>query len=618
VRRLTPILAILLLAAVVRIIGAGHWPVWTDEGWSTWAASDHNLGVILGRVALDRHPPLYFLTLSAWWTLAGYSRIALRFVGIASGLIGIAATYRIGLDWFGRRAAIYAALLLSLLDVAIYYSQEIRHYGWLMLAVALMTLYFLRYLRKPRASLLILYTLSLVFMLYSLYIGVLVLAVQGVVGLFIWRGSWRDKRNLVLAWLAALILYIPWLVVISRQLGILEGGIDGLPTNWDSLVTMAGILFGGQIALSVGLYLLGLWHIAAQPDRGRKSIVWLAQVTIALSGLGLFVFMFIANLRIGMISARTMVYMTPLLMLICGYGLSLLQRREQGILALALVVVSLSTTDFVQPRLNSNTAGEALAADYTPGDLIILENGWDDNAVRYEVMLAIPNGESADIIRTLPWVDNRDQNLPVLPQVDGEIQAHRRVWIVNWYQPSQVIPFLDQGGDGFVRVLSRETATGDQYKSLYKDLLMREVLFERPQDRGNAYGFGGLLALHDWLIAPQVPQGATLHVDLWWSAIQQLSLDYSASVFLQDQSGKIVAQNDAAPGAQPTTQWLPGILKFDRHNMMIPADLPPGVYKVGIDAYWYGDNKQLPVSAASGSVTSSTIAFVGDVLVTAK
>jgi hypothetical protein len=86
VRRLVPILAILLLAATTRIVNAGHWPVWTDEGWSTWAASDHHLDVILDKVSQDRHPPLYFLSLSAWWTVAGNSRIALRFLSIASGI----------------------------------------------------------------------------------------------------------------------------------------------------------------------------------------------------------------------------------------------------------------------------------------------------------------------------------------------------------------------------------------------------------------------------------------------------------------------------------------------------------------------------------------------------
>jgi hypothetical protein len=598
-RRLTPILAILLLAAVTRIVNAGHFPVWTDEGFSTYAASDHRLNVILDRVVTDRHPPLYFLTLSAWWEVAGYSRIALRFLAIAAGLLTVAATYRIGADWFGRQAGIYAALLLSLLDVAIYYSQEIRHYSWLMLAISLMTLFFLRYLRHPRHRTLVYYTLSVTFMLYTLYIGVLILAVQVFVGLLLWRGSRRQKRNLLLAWIAALVLYSPWLIAMSQQLHILAGGIDGYPTTWETLITLAGILLGGQIALMAGLYALGVWRIVDQRD---SSIRWLAQVTIVLCGAGLFFAMFFGNLYFKNLSARTMVYLTPMLMIICGYGLSLIERRPRQLLTAALVVVSLSTTDFVQPRLDSNVAAQALATEYTQGDLIILENGWDDNAVRYEIMLALPDGEQAEIIRTLPWVSNRFQNLPVVPQVEGEIKAHRRVWVVNWLDPAQVVPFLDGGGDGFVRVLTRETPTGAQYKDLYTDQMMRVILFERPDTSGKVYHYSDLLALRDTLIAPDVTQGSALHVDLWWSALKPLPLDYSVGVFLLDDTGKVIVQHDGPPGDQPTTQWLPDTLKFDRHTLTIPATLAPGIYRLGVQVYWYGDNKPLPVDNADYAI----------------
>jgi len=83
-RLLSPIVVILIVAAALRIVNAGHFPVWTDEGWSTWAVSDHSLGAILDKVAHDRHPPLYFVALSGWWTVAGDSRIALRFLSIAA------------------------------------------------------------------------------------------------------------------------------------------------------------------------------------------------------------------------------------------------------------------------------------------------------------------------------------------------------------------------------------------------------------------------------------------------------------------------------------------------------------------------------------------------------
>ncbi len=594
-RRLTPILAILILAAVTRITNAGHWPVWTDEGWSTWAASDHHLDVILDKVAGDRHPPLYFVSLSAWWTLAGDSRIALRFLSIAGGILAVAATYRIGADWFGRTAGAYGALLLAVLDVAIYYSQEIRHYSWLVLSVCLMTLFFLRYLRRPRVSVLILYTLSTVFMLYSLYIGVLILGVQIIVGLFFWRVPLKAKSGVIITWITAGVIYIPWLIALSRQLSTLAGGIAGFPTSFEGLLAVTGILFGGQMALTLGLYVLGLWRIGGQPER---SIRWLAQVTIVLSGIGLLGLMAVANLKIGMLSGRTLVYLTPMLMLVSGYGLSLVERRPQRLLALALVVVMLTTTEFSQPRLDYHVAAQAVATQYTPGDLVILENGWDDNAFRYELMLALPGGEANEpqIVRTLPWVDNRKTPTPVVPQVEDTIKAHQRVWIVNWYQPSQVIPFLDQGNDGFIRAITRETPEGEQYKTLYDAPMVREVLFERPDLTAQPRVYGDLLALRAVVFSDQSVRGTPLHVDLWWSALKPLPLDYSVGVFLMDSSGTVKAQHDGPPGDQPTTKWTPDSLVFDRHSLAIPGDLPAGHYQIGVHVYWYGDGQPLPVA----------------------
>src|SRR5579859_264505 len=88
-------------------------------------------------------------------------------------------------------------------------------------------------------------------------------------------------------------------------------------------------------------------------ERGLGGEVNLPQLTLLLSGAGLLALMFIANLRIGMLSARTLVYLTPMLMLVCGYGLSLIQVPVRDVLALALVVVSISTPTIIQPRLDS-------------------------------------------------------------------------------------------------------------------------------------------------------------------------------------------------------------------------------------------------------------------------
>ncbi len=165
---------------------------------------------------------------------------------------------------------------------------------------------------------------------------------------------------------------------------------------------------------------------------------------------------------------------------------------------------------------------------------------------------------------------------PVVPRVLDAVRAHRRVWVVNWFQPSQVIPYLEAGEDGFRRALTRETSIGAQYAGRFPDPTVEAVLFARPDLTGEPRIYGDLLALHDTLIPTTARRGERLHVDLWWSAREPLTLDYSVGVFLLDDSGAARAEQQGPPGDTPTSQWAVNELIFDRHTILIPPDLPPG------------------------------------------
>jgi hypothetical protein len=619
-----PAVLILLLAAAARFHGAADRPVWTDEGFVTWATDDPSLRVIFDKVEeWDRHPPLHVFTIGVWRQIAGESRIALRWWAIAAGLLSTALVYRLGADWFGRAAGGYAALLFAVLEMAVYYGAEIRDYGWLVLAVCLMSFFFLRLLRRPDPALWIGYVLSIAFMLYTVYLGLLVLAVQGLI-LLIARVDWRTKFRFVTAWIAAAALFIPWLIVLWRQYdrgyNAVSEGISGFPGSYDTtlanLQPLTEFLLGSQLALMGGLFLFGVWVLLPLPKslpargeglatrlvspspftgRGLGGGVNVVGLYLVLVGGGLFVFMFIANLWIGLVSTRTLVYLTPPLMLVTGYGLSRIQAPARGLFAALAVILALTGDQVFQPRLDYDRVAGRLAAAYSPGDLVILETGWDDNAFKYELSLALP--DDADIIRTLPWTGDPGKAVPVVPEIADRVRHHRRVWVVQWLQPSQVIPWLDEGADGYRITLTQETSTGEQYAVEYPDdPTVRAVLYERPDLDGASLIFGDLLALSDVIVAPEAAAGDTLHVDLWWSALEPLPLDYSVGVFLRNTDGVIVAEQQGPPGDTPTSAWTVGDPVFDRHTLRLPGDLPPGTYEILVNAYWYGDLVPLRVA----------------------
>ncbi len=618
VRHLSIITLILIFAAATRIINVSSWPVWTDEGWSIWATDDARLDVVLDNLAHDRHPPLYFVALRGWRSLAGDSPLALRYLSIAAGLLTVAVTYRIGADVFGKRAGLYAALLLAVLPIAVYYSQEVRHYGWFTLFVMLSWLCFLRYLKRPQLRILLGYILSLTLAFYTLYFAVLPLAVQVIVGLF-WQfnehreggdpsTSRQPKWWLTGAWILTAILYAPWLWVIATiQLPTLTSGIGNLPGTYSatlmSIPALGELLLGTQWALLLGLSALAIGAMW----RHRKDIA--LQWVIILGGIGLLIIMFGLSVKFNLLSGRTLVFLVPMLVVVCGYGASVMnnplpnpsplhgegQKPIFSIAALligAWVLVTLATPTIIQPRIDSDAAARTVAQDYASGDLIVLETGWDDNAFAYELRQVIPN---AEIIRTITRADIYSNDKNLLPAITPQLESHRRVWVVQWLQAPQIMSALESGTAGFKPVIRRELPVNADYRQRFGDSVIKMVLYEKPQLDVTSHQFGDLFTLRDALTPTRASAGERLPIDLWWSALKQPTLDYSVGVFVLDASGAVRADHNGSPSDKPTTQWAVDELYFDRHTLTLPTDLPAGHYSIVVKVYWYGDNQALPV-----------------------
>ncbi|MCA0457799.1 MAG: glycosyltransferase family 39 protein [Chloroflexi bacterium] len=643
-RHLSILVLILLLAAATRITNVGSWPLWTDEGWSIWATDGSQLDVVFDNLAHDRHPPLYFAALWGWRSLAGDSPLALRYISIAAGLLTVAVAYRIGADVFSRRAGLYAALLLAVLPIAVYYSQEVRHYGAFVLFVLLSWLCFLRFQKYPTFGKWLGYILGLTAAFYTLYFAVLPLAVQVVVGL-VW--GWRLRNTgthprykkpffwLIGAWVVTAVLYLPWLWVIATiQFPTLTTGIGNLPGTYAATLAnippLGELLLSTQWALLLGLGALAVWAIyntSTQPEFRRDGIhaVRLPQQgAVVLGGVGLLVAMFILSYRFNLLSGRTLVFLVPMLVVVCGYGASLLETpRHEGwrrtepakvadvgegvrvqplspsrlvtpanLLLGAWLLVTLASPTVIQPRIDSDTAAGIVAEDYAAGDLIVLETGWDDNAFAYQLRRVLPE---AEIVRTITRADIYSDQKDLLPALMPQLDSHRRVWVVQWLQAPQIMNALDSGTAGYQPVIRRELPVNADYRQRFGDSVIQMVLYEKPILDAQSWQFGDLFTLRDALAPTQAHTGERLPIDLWWSVTAQPTLDYSVGVFLLDSSGAVRVDHNGAPSDKPTTIWTADDLYFDRHTLTLPPDLPAGRYSLVVKVYWYGDNEALPV-----------------------
>lgn len=131
--------AIFLLGVTLRLLRISWQPLWWDEGYSVYFATEP-LATMLSLTARDIHPPLYYTLLHVWFQFFGSS--SPEVARLLSVLVGIATlpvmTWASLTLWPRRRAAaLVATLLLAASPIHIYYSQEVRMYGLALLLTLL-------------------------------------------------------------------------------------------------------------------------------------------------------------------------------------------------------------------------------------------------------------------------------------------------------------------------------------------------------------------------------------------------------------------------------------------------------------------------------------------------
>ncbi|MCB0203917.1 MAG: glycosyltransferase family 39 protein [Anaerolineae bacterium] len=90
--------------------------------------------------------------------------------------------------------------------------------------------------------------------------------------------------------------------------------------------------------------------------------------------------------------------------------------------------------------------------------------------------------------------------------------------------------------------------------------------------------------------APLTPMkaGDAVPVTVGWRAgPQKMDTSFTGFVHLLNEEGRVVAQDDHVPlqGQRPTTSWAPGEVVEDTYTLQLPADLPPGTYRLEVGLY---------------------------------
>jgi 4-amino-4-deoxy-L-arabinose transferase-like glycosyltransferase len=117
------------------------------------------------------------------------------------------------------------------------------------------------------------------------------------------------------------------------------------------------------------------------------------------------------------------------------------------------------------------------------------------------------------------------------------------------------------------------------------------------------YNLGDKAALLECgLSSRDLQPGGVLELSLRWQALTHILESYSVSVHLVDAGGRMWAQSDGVPlhDLYPTTHWVEGEIVSDSRELRLPAEIPPGRYRLEAGMYLPETMERLPVYGEQG------------------
>jgi len=341
-------LAGVALAVLVVAVLAARWqPLWYDELFTLYVASERSLGATLGALlaGADTNPPIDYALRHVSLAVLGDSAMAFRWPSALAFVGGLFAIYA-----FVRRrtgfVAAAAAFALPILSVATYFTHEGRAYALLFASapVALWAWQRATERERPAVRLLTLF-LALCLGPYSHYFGVLNFVPIAV------GEAWRSYRRRtldagILGTIAAACIATLGLLVFARSATTMKQGFwassyrsADIPGYYTGFLGWAGWAWVAALAFAACLVMLGRRRRTEAAPRGtlpQHEVV--AACVLALTPVSAFV---LAGLLTGALTAKYAIAFVPGVAILFGYLLSVVEawRPPAALLALAMVTL---------------------------------------------------------------------------------------------------------------------------------------------------------------------------------------------------------------------------------------------------------------------------------------
>jgi uncharacterized membrane protein len=465
------------LALVLRVLFIDSRGLWSDEAFRVIAARQDTIFDTL-RAAWAQPPsaPLYWVALPIWINLLGHGDIAVRLFSVPASVATLYVTYLLGRMVSGTPVGLLSAILLAVAPFAIETGQEATMYAWSALFATCTIWSAFSMLKTGRGF--GLYITFATLLLYTHYMGMLLIAELFVAGLFLLKshvnttqGTEKTAPLPLSTWLRAhvviTLLYSPWLIAMGLRLAERADELShlqhraGLADLYSSVATTglgAGAatfwpLWQINTALLAGSGLALLALFLPRPSSTHSLVRVLAAI------LALFVLIVVGISAVTgawLVQPRffTLVLPAALVVLAVGFPFDLLKRRVVPVALLAVfllaawLVFQLSgvRTFYIQPVHGHDGVRETAAwlnTSRQPGDLVVANQPlllWFVGQYHDGPLLGLP--ESADVrngYKLWPTPDLYDLAPSQWDVLTRQSAGANRIWLIY-------LPIMDRTG----------------------------------------------------------------------------------------------------------------------------------------------------------------------------
>lgn len=269
--------AILLLAALLRLVALGRDGLWADECHGA-IRTTLPVGSMVAQLAAERQAPLYYVVQKAFVAPTMLSEWRMRVSSALLGLGTVALLWVVGRRIVSARAGLVAAFLLAVSPLHVHYSREARNYALLSLAAVLALWAVVRLAERTTVGRGAVLGLALLLLLYTHDIGAVYVAGLGLacLALVSWKPSPRAALVALATALAVVVAgYLPWLSVALSRSGAIGTEYDWLLPFWQQ-----------ELPWQIGRSLAALSHGSLAPVRNHvRDLYWTVWPALGLSAL---------------------------------------------------------------------------------------------------------------------------------------------------------------------------------------------------------------------------------------------------------------------------------------------------------------------------------------------